>query len=59
MLATNRIPPQANYKTPNTAIHWDEYNMRVPTQVEEFKTRHASGKRLVSLYAMKPSSLFK
>ncbi|KAJ7898537.1 polyketide synthase [Mycena olivaceomarginata] len=49
MFATNNIPPQANYKTPNTAIHWDEYNMRVPTQVEEFKTRHASGKRLVSL----------
>jgi acyl transferase domain-containing protein len=57
MFATNSIPPQANYKTPNTAIHWDEYNMRVPTQVEEFKTRHVSGKRLVSLYAMKPSLL--
>jgi acyl transferase domain-containing protein len=50
MLATNRIPPQANYTAPNPAIHWDEYNMRVPTQIEEFKTRHASGKRLVSLY---------
>ncbi|KAJ7811280.1 polyketide synthase [Mycena olivaceomarginata] len=49
MLATNRIPPQANFTAPNPAIHWDEYNMRVPTQIEELKTRHASGKRLVSL----------
>ncbi|KAJ7351379.1 polyketide synthase [Mycena albidolilacea] len=49
MFATNRIPPQANYTAPNPAIHWDEYNMRVPIQIEEFKTRHASGKRLVSL----------
>ncbi|KAF9016931.1 polyketide synthase [Hymenopellis radicata] len=49
MLATNIVPPQANYKTPNPAIRWDEYNMRVPTQVEEFTTRNASGKRLVSI----------
>lgn len=51
MFATNKIPPQANYKTPNPEIHWDEYNMRVPTHVEEFATRNASGKRLVSMYA--------
>ncbi|KAJ7808958.1 polyketide synthase [Mycena olivaceomarginata] len=51
MFATNKIPPQANYKSPNPAIHWDEYNMRVATQAEEFKTRNASGKRLVSINA--------
>ncbi|KAJ7622843.1 polyketide synthase [Mycena polygramma] len=51
MLATNSVPPQANYKNPNPAIHWDEYNMRVATGVEEFTTRHASGKRLVSINA--------
>ncbi len=50
MFATNTIPPQANYKTPNPAIHWEEYNMRAPTHVEEFTTRNASGKRLVSMY---------
>ncbi|KAJ7046113.1 polyketide synthase [Mycena alexandri] len=42
MFATNSIPPQANYKTPNPAIHWEEYNMRVPTQVEEFTTSNAN-----------------
>ncbi|KAF8195303.1 hypothetical protein K438DRAFT_802881 [Mycena galopus ATCC 62051] len=51
MFATNSIPPQANYKNPNPAIHWEEYNMRVPTQVEEFTTRNASGKKLVSINA--------
>ncbi|KAF8920772.1 polyketide synthase [Mucidula mucida] len=51
MFATNTIPPQANYKTPNPAIHWEEYNMRAPTHVEEFTTRNASGKRLVSISA--------
>ncbi|KAF8178693.1 polyketide synthase [Mycena galopus ATCC 62051] len=51
MFATNTIPPQANYKSPNPAIHWDEYNMRVPEGVEEFNTRNASGKRLVSINA--------
>ncbi|KAJ7153578.1 polyketide synthase [Mycena crocata] len=51
MFATNTIPPQANYKSPNPAIHWEEYNMRVPTKVEPFTTRNASGKRLVSINA--------
>jgi acyl transferase domain-containing protein len=53
MFATNSIPPQPNYKTPNPEIHWDEYNMRVPTQVEEFTTRNASGKKLVSMYVIR------
>ncbi|KAJ7301903.1 hypothetical protein DFH08DRAFT_992112 [Mycena albidolilacea] len=51
MFASNRIPPQVNYQTPNPAIHWDEYNMRVPVEVEEFKTRNTSGKKLVSINA--------
>ncbi|KAF7358619.1 Polyketide synthase [Mycena sanguinolenta] len=49
MFATNTIPPQANYKSPNPAIRWNEYNMRVPTVVEEFNTRNIAGKRLVSI----------
>ncbi|KAJ6494580.1 polyketide synthase [Mycena sanguinolenta] len=49
MFATNKIPPQPNYKTPNPEIHWDQYNMRVPAQVENFSTGNASGKRLVSI----------
>jgi hypothetical protein len=52
MFASNRIPPQVNYQTPNPAIHWDEYNMRVPVEVEEFKTRNTSGKKLVSMYVI-------
>jgi hypothetical protein len=52
MLAKNTIPPQPNYKSPNPEIHWDEYNMRVPTKVEDFTTRNASGKRLVSMCVM-------
>ncbi|KAF9011622.1 FabD/lysophospholipase-like protein [Hymenopellis radicata] len=51
MFATNTIPPQANYKIPNPTIHWEEYNMRAPTQVEEFTTRNTSGKKLVSINA--------
>ncbi|KAK7057599.1 polyketide synthase [Favolaschia claudopus] len=51
MFKTNTIPPQANYSKPNPAIHWEEYNMRVPTTIEEFKTQHSSGKRLVSINA--------
>ncbi|KAJ7191756.1 hypothetical protein B0H12DRAFT_1246247 [Mycena haematopus] len=51
MFATNKIPPQSNYKTPNPEIHWDEYNMRVATKVEKFATRNPSGKRLVSINA--------
>ncbi|KAJ7842961.1 polyketide synthase [Mycena olivaceomarginata] len=51
MLAKNTIPPQPNYKSPNPEIHWDEYNMRVPTKVEDFTTRNASGKRLISINA--------
>ncbi|KAK7044311.1 polyketide synthase [Favolaschia claudopus] len=49
MFATNRIPPQANYNTPNPAIRWDEYNMRIIPEVEEFNARSPSGKRLVSI----------
>ncbi|KAF7351064.1 Polyketide synthase [Mycena sanguinolenta] len=51
MFARNTIPPQANYKAPNPAIHWDEYNMRVVTGAEEFTTRNPSGKKLVSINA--------
>ncbi|KAK7039778.1 polyketide synthase [Favolaschia claudopus] len=49
MFATNRIPPQANYNTPNPAIRWDEYNMRIIPEVEEFNAHSPSGKRLVSI----------
>ncbi|KAK6974313.1 polyketide synthase [Favolaschia claudopus] len=49
MFATNRIPPQANYNTPNPAIRWDEYNMRIIPIVEEFNARSPSGKRIVSI----------
>ncbi|KAK7039743.1 polyketide synthase [Favolaschia claudopus] len=49
MFATNRIPPQANYNTPNPAIRWDEYNMRIIPEVEEFNAHSLSGKRLVSI----------
>ncbi|KAF8149650.1 polyketide synthase [Mycena galopus ATCC 62051] len=49
MFSSNLIPPQANYKTPNPTIHWEEYKMRVPTEVEEFKARNTFRKRLVSI----------
>ncbi|KAK7039784.1 polyketide synthase [Favolaschia claudopus] len=49
MFATKRIPPQANYNTPNPAIRWDEYNMRIIPEVEEFNARSPCGKRLVSI----------
>ncbi|KAK7044317.1 polyketide synthase [Favolaschia claudopus] len=49
MFATNRIPPQVNYNNPNPAIRWDQYNMRIIPEVEEFNARSPSGKRLVSI----------
>ncbi|KAH8694395.1 putative polyketide synthase [Ilyonectria robusta] len=42
MLEKGMIPPQANYKITNPAILLDEWNMRIPTRLEEKRLRRIS-----------------
>ena len=43
------VPPQANLRTLNPAIHWDEYRLRVPLKPEPITARAPSGNLLVSI----------
>jgi acyl transferase domain-containing protein len=46
---TGEVPPQANLKNLNQAIHWEEFNMRVPRSKETISARHPSGKMLTAI----------
>ncbi|KAJ7583475.1 hypothetical protein C8J56DRAFT_1055239 [Mycena floridula] len=43
------IPPNVNLVTPNPAIKWDQYKLRVPLHPMVFIPRHPSGRALVSM----------
>jgi acyl transferase domain-containing protein len=47
MFETGLIPPNVNLSTPNPAIRWKEYNMRVPTDVLKLSRR--SGNSLIAM----------
>ncbi|KAI0364399.1 ketoacyl-synt-domain-containing protein [Pilatotrama ljubarskyi] len=46
---TGIIPPNVNLKTPNPAIKWKEYRLRVPVEQEELVVRAPSGRPLVAM----------
>ncbi|KAI0653728.1 ketoacyl-synt-domain-containing protein [Cubamyces menziesii] len=49
MFETGIIPPNANFHTPNPAIKWKEYKLRVPVEPEPLPARAASGRALVAM----------
>lgn len=46
---TGTIPPNVNLKTPNPAIKWKEYKLRVPLEPECLVVRASSGRGLVAM----------
>lgn len=46
---TGTIPPNVNLKTPNPAIKWKEYKLRVPLEPERLVVRASSGRGLVAM----------
>ncbi|OJT09920.1 hypothetical protein TRAPUB_13598 [Trametes pubescens] len=46
---TGMIPPNVNLKTPNPAIKWKEYKLRVPLEPEPLAVRASSGRGLVAM----------
>nr|VWP02642.1 Non-canonical non-ribosomal peptide synthetase FUB8 (EC (Fusaric acid biosynthesis protein 8) [Ganoderma boninense] len=46
---TGLIPPNVNFVTPNPAIRWDEYRLRVPTEIEPLKVRSSTRPALVAM----------
>ncbi|KAF8503015.1 ketoacyl-synt-domain-containing protein [Hysterangium stoloniferum] len=50
MVEHNIIPPTANFSVPNRKIHWEEFNLHVPSTAPiPFTPRAPSGKALISL----------
>ncbi|KAI0068531.1 hypothetical protein BV25DRAFT_1817381 [Artomyces pyxidatus] len=49
ILNTGLIPPNVNFTTPNPAIRWEEYKLRVPTQATKLPCRSPSGRSLVAM----------
>lgn len=49
MFETGLIPPNVNLNSPNPAIHWDEYKLRVPRETEDLRARSSSRRPLISL----------
>ncbi|KAI0060607.1 polyketide synthase [Artomyces pyxidatus] len=49
ILETGIIPPNVNFNTPNPAIHWEEYGLRVPVEATKLPCRSPSGRSLVAM----------
>lgn len=49
MFETSLIPPNVNLRTLNPKIKWDEYRLRVVSEVAPLTARHPSGRALVSI----------
>ncbi|KIJ41950.1 hypothetical protein M422DRAFT_171681 [Sphaerobolus stellatus SS14] len=49
ILKTGLIPPNVNLQNLNPAIRWDEYKLRVPTEVTQLRARDPSGRALISM----------
>lgn len=49
MFETGLIPPNVNLRTLNPKIKWDEYRLRVVSEVTPLTARHHSGRALVSI----------
>ncbi|KAJ7200302.1 hypothetical protein GGX14DRAFT_572065 [Mycena pura] len=43
------IPPTVNLSVPSTAIDWDKYQLRVPTESTSLPCRSATGRSVISL----------
>ncbi|KAI0364111.1 ketoacyl-synt-domain-containing protein [Pilatotrama ljubarskyi] len=46
---TGVVPPNANFKTPNPAIKWKQFKMRVPVEPERLVVHSPSGRALVAM----------
>lgn len=49
MFETGLIPPNVNLRSLNPRIKWDEYRLRVVSEVIPLTARHPSGRALVSI----------
>ena len=49
MLERGIIPPNVNLKTPNPAIHWKKYRLRVPLEAEPLRARAPTGRPLIAM----------
>ncbi|KAJ7131944.1 hypothetical protein C8R46DRAFT_1235721 [Mycena filopes] len=49
ILTSGIIPPTANLKVPNPAIHWEEYRLKAPVEPTPLNPRHPTGKGLISM----------
>ncbi len=49
IFSTGVIPPNVNFSTPNPAIKWDEYQLRVPVEPTPIPNRCPSKRALVSI----------
>ena len=49
MLETGLIIPNVNLKTPNPAIRWNEYRLRVPLEPEPLRCRSPGGRALIAM----------
>lgn len=49
MFKTGTVAPNVNFSTPNPAIKWKEYKLRVPVEAEPLPCRSSSGRSLVAM----------
>lgn len=49
MFRTGLIAPNVNLHNLNPAIKWEEFRMRVPTEITPLPSRHSSGRSLISM----------
>ena len=46
---TGTIPPNVNYRSPNPAIKWSQYRLRVPLEPEPLPCRSGNGRPLIAM----------
>ncbi|KAI0695501.1 polyketide synthase [Cerioporus squamosus] len=49
IFSSGTIPPNVNLRTPNPAIKWSQYRLRVPLEPEPLRCRSGNGRPLVAM----------
>lgn len=52
MFETGLIPPNANFKTPNPAVQWSKYRLRVPVEPIPLTAQSTDGRSLVAMTSL-------
>ncbi|KAI0737718.1 hypothetical protein C8Q80DRAFT_1222755 [Daedaleopsis nitida] len=52
MFESGLIPPNANFKTPNPAVQWSKYRLRVPVEPVPLAARSTDGHSLVAMTSL-------